>query len=99
MICLAIDIVGYWASVEAESSSWQPLQGQWDIVSVSRDGELDPTHLGATLVFAGDSVKFEPRHSGWNDLFLQDQPLSSITSTYWESLNQGRPATIPDGSS
>ena len=97
LICLTVDFAGYRARFEAEPAEWLPLQGRWEIVSVSRDGEMDPAQVGATLAFAGDTVAFEPRHFyiGWNDLILREQSISTLLT----STTQGTPAAIPDGTS
>lgn len=36
------------------------IQGDWEIVSVRRDGEPDPTHVGARMTFDGNHVSFLP---------------------------------------
>ena len=36
------------------------LDGTWEILSVQRDGELDPVQIGAALTFAKGEVTFQP---------------------------------------
>jgi len=36
------------------------LDGTWEILSVHRDGVLDPVQVGAKLTFANEEVKFQP---------------------------------------
>jgi hypothetical protein len=36
------------------------IDGTWEILSVHRDGELDPVQIGAQLTFADGEVKFQP---------------------------------------
>ena len=94
MVCLVVDFVSYRAGVEAEFPESAPLEGRWQIVSVQRSGEM--ASVGGTLIFAGDTVSSEPGHFyiGWTDPIFQGQPNSLVTSPV-----QGRPATIPDGTS
>jgi hypothetical protein len=35
------------------------LDGTWEILSVHRDGELDPVQVGAYLTFANGEVMFQ----------------------------------------
>jgi hypothetical protein len=37
-----------------------PLQGNWTITSVQRDGRPDPKEVGGSVMFAGDTVTFQP---------------------------------------
>ena len=62
IVCLVVDFADYRAAVEAESPKSAPLEGRWHIVSVHRDGEMDMTAPGATLTFAGDTVRFDAGH-------------------------------------
>ncbi len=41
-------------------SDAERLQGTWTIVSVHRDGEIDPAQVGAPMTFAGNAVLVEP---------------------------------------
>ncbi|MCI0681001.1 MAG: hypothetical protein L0Y71_02760 [Gemmataceae bacterium] len=77
------------------------LQGSWQVVSVQRDGRMDPTHLGATLSFAGDTVKLEPNSSTRHGLASELVPdrRSVFAASPWESPEQGAPPPIADGTS
>lgn len=101
-LCAGVDSMGCWLAISAEALEAR-LQGRWEIVSVHRDGQMDPTPFGGTLVFAGDTVKFEPTYLRWNavaPVLEHDQAVSSIhTSTLWEPAKQGQPAPILDGTS
>jgi hypothetical protein len=37
------------------------LQGAWEIVSVTRDGETDPTDVGGSITFWDDGVWFHSK--------------------------------------
>jgi hypothetical protein len=36
------------------------LDGTWEVLSVHRDGELDPFQVGAKLTFTNGEVKLQP---------------------------------------
>jgi hypothetical protein len=37
------------------------LEGEWEIMSVHRDGALESTQVGARVTFSGNTVTFQPR--------------------------------------
>jgi hypothetical protein len=39
----------------------QRLQGTWVVISVQRNGALDPTQVGALLTFEQSAVRFKPK--------------------------------------
>jgi hypothetical protein len=44
-----------------ESDDERLLRGSWEIVSVTRDGEADTTHVGGTITLVGANVWFASR--------------------------------------
>lgn len=61
-IALALIVGSYQASRRQTPTTAIPaeLDGTWEIVSVHRDGEIDPVQVGALLTFANGEVKFQP---------------------------------------
>ena len=58
-------------SSQRQSTTMVPrteLDGTWEILSVQRDGELDPVQVGAKLIFANGEVKFQPNELQFNYL-------------------------------
>jgi hypothetical protein len=37
------------------------LDGTWEILSVHRDGEVDPVQVGSLLTFTNGEVRFQPK--------------------------------------
>jgi hypothetical protein len=72
------------AELRAES---ERLQGSWEITSVLRDGGSDPSQVGGTLFFLGNSVAFVPKGTFQPPLltdasvFLAPVPAEEQTTT------------------
>ncbi len=46
------------------------IEGTWEIVAVYRDGQADPSQVGAQLTFANGEVQFQPKVRQFNPNLL-----------------------------
>ncbi|HKI36934.1 MAG TPA: hypothetical protein VKA46_34095 [Gemmataceae bacterium] len=59
-------VVAAWAASRSSPTvnpDQEFLQGEWQITSVSTDGEPDPAQVGAFVTFYADTVSFAPRET------------------------------------
>jgi hypothetical protein len=73
LVLLAAALAGTWAgNQEVLAPEGRKLQGTWEVTSVEKNGQPDPTQVGSRLTFSGRRVIFQanPLH-----------PLTTASST------------------